>query len=113
MIVATQQDDHYLWSSESHRGEFEVKKISLSIAAALSIAGATASFAAELPNYETSGLPISAVQLRVIGAAGVREQSPAANSTVTPVQLSVLTPRKKLSTATVVPSTTGIGRSIR
>ena len=90
-----------------------MKKISLSIAAALSITGATASFAAELPSYETSGLPISAVQLRVVGATDVREQSPAADSTITPVQLSVLTPRKKLSTATIAPGTTGMGRSIR
>ena len=50
-----------------------MKKTYLSIAAAalISIAGATAGFAAELPAYETSGLPISAVQLRVLGAAGV------------------------------------------
>ena len=80
-----------------------MKKITLSIAAALAIAGATASFAAERPAYEKSGLPISAVQLRVLGAADIREQSPAASSTLTPVQLGVLTPRTKIKTATAAP----------
>ena len=48
----------------------EVKKSYLSIAAAvLSIAGATAGFAAELPTYETNGLPISAAQVAVLGVA--------------------------------------------
>ena len=87
-----------------------VNKISMSIAAAaaLSVSAASVAFAAELPSYETSGLPISAVQLRVLGAANVSEQSPVAASTVTPVQLSVLTPRKKQKTATVAPTgTTG------
>jgi hypothetical protein len=72
-----------------------VKKTYLSIAAAalISIAGATAGFAAELPSYEAKGLPISAVQVGVLGAADVREQSPALTSTATAHQLSVLTPR--------------------
>jgi hypothetical protein len=63
--------------------------------------------------YETTGLPISAVQLRVLGAANVQQQLPAATSTVTPVQLSVLTPRKKLKTATVAPGQTETGRATR
>ena len=91
----------------------EVKKTYLSIAAAaLSIAGATASFAAELPRYETKGLPISAVQVRVLGAADVREQSPALTSTVTAHQLSVLTPRKTRTAETAAPAPT-TGRAIR
>ena len=50
-----------------------MKKSYLSIAAAaLSIAGATAGFAAELPTYEAKGLPISAAQVGVLGAADVR-----------------------------------------
>ncbi len=76
-----------------------MKKMSLSIAAVLSIAGATAAFAAELPSYETTGFPVSPVQVGVLGAANVREQSPVATSTVTPLQLSVLTPRSKITTA--------------
>jgi hypothetical protein len=90
---------------------FEVKKMSLSIAAALSIACGTAGFAAELPSYETTGFPISPVQVSVLGAANAREQSPVATSTVTPVQLSVLTPRSKVTTARAAPIRTD--RSIR
>ena len=91
-----------------------VKKTYLSIAAAAAIliAGGTAGFAAELPSYEATGLPISSVQVRVLGAANVREQSPMPASTVTPLQQSVLTPRKEITTATVAPSRTETSRSI-
>jgi hypothetical protein len=79
-----------------------VKKINLSIAAAavILVAGGTASFAAELPSYETMGFSISPVQVGVLGAANAREQAQMSTSTVTPVQLSVLTPRAKTTTAT-------------
>jgi hypothetical protein len=91
-----------------------VKKTYLSIAAAvISIAGGTAGFAAELPTYETTGLPISAVQVQVLGAANVREQSAVATSTASPHQLSVLTPRTKMTTATAAPTRTETARSIR
>ena len=92
-----------------------MKKTYLSIAAvtAISIAGGTAGFAAELPTYETTGLPISAVQVRVLGAANVQKQSPVPTSMASPHQLSVLTPRTKLTTATVAPTRTETGRSIR
>jgi hypothetical protein len=92
----------------------EVKKTYLSVAAAtaLSIAGAAASFAAELPRYETKGLPISAVQVQVLGAADVSEQSPALTSTVTAHQLSVLTPRKTRTAETAAPAPTA-GRALR
>ena len=77
-----------------------MKKIALSIAAAAILtAGGTAGFAAELPTYGANGFPISPVQVRVLGAANVQQQSPAAASTVTPVQLSVLTQRAKTATA--------------
>jgi hypothetical protein len=92
-----------------------VKMTSLSIAAAavISVAGATASFAAELPTYESAGLPISAVQIRVLGAANVQEQSPAPTSTASPHQLKILTPRMKMTTATAAPTRTETDRSIR
>jgi hypothetical protein len=85
-----------------------VKKTSLSIAVAtaLSVAGSSAGFAAELPSYETAGLPISTVQLRVLGVADVQQRAPVSTSTLTPVQLSVLTPRAKTKTATVAPGET-------
>ena len=88
-----------------------MKKITLSIVAATAIliAAGTAGFAAELPTYEAAGLPVSPVQVQVLGAANVREQSPVATSMATVHQLSVLTPRTKLTAATVVPArTTGL-----
>ena len=92
-----------------------MKKTYLSIAAAalISIAGGTAGFAAELPTYETTGLPISAVQVQVLGAADVREQSPVPTPTASPHQLRVLTPRTKITTATAAPTRTEIARSVR
>ncbi|MCA6107290.1 hypothetical protein [Bradyrhizobium cenepequi] len=78
-----------------------MKKTSLTIAAvlAISMAGGTAGFAAELPTYEVKGLPISPVQVGLLGAANVQEQAPAATSAVSPHQLSVLTPRSKVRAA--------------
>jgi mRNA-degrading endonuclease toxin of MazEF toxin-antitoxin module len=91
----------------------EVKiHLSIAVAAAISTAVATAGFAAELPSYEVKGLQISAVQVRVLGAADVREQSPALTSTVTAHQLSVLTPRKTRTAETAAPTPT-TGRAIR
>ena len=76
-----------------------MKKITLSIAAAaafaVSVAGAVA---AELPSYERAGLPISPVQMQVLGAQHVEQVSPVAAS-ASPVQLSVLKPRGKMKTA--------------
>lgn len=74
-------------------------------AAVLTLAGSTATFAAELPTYETNGIPVSPVQVRVLGAADVEQQVAAPASSLTVLQTSVLTPRK-LKTATV---TTGSG----
>jgi hypothetical protein len=92
-----------------------VKKTSLFIAAAaaISMAGGTGGFAAELPTYEATGLPISVVQVRVLGAANVQQQGPVATSTVTPVQRSLLTPRTKITTATVAPKHAETVGSIR
>jgi hypothetical protein len=75
-----------------------VNKISLSIAAMLALSAAGGALAAELPSYEKAGLPVSAVQVQVLGAENVREAAPVA-TTATPVQLSVLTPRSKIKTA--------------
>jgi hypothetical protein len=89
-----------------------VKQTYLSIAAAaLSIMGTTAGFAAELPTYETKGLPISAAQVGMLGAADVQERSPVQTSTATAHQLSVLTPRATTRTAETAAPTTG--RAIR
>jgi hypothetical protein len=92
-----------------------VKKTSRSIAAAvvISMAGVTACFAAELPTYETKGLPISPVQLRVTEAADIEQQAPVPASTLTPLQQMVLTPRSKVKAATVGLGRTEIAGSIR
>ncbi|MBR1189767.1 hypothetical protein [Bradyrhizobium sp. AUGA SZCCT0160] len=89
-----------------------MKKISLSVAAAamFAITAAGGAVAAELPSYEKAGLPVSAVQLQVMGAENVQQASPAATS-VTSVQLSVLTPRSKITTAQGRSET--IGRAIQ
>jgi hypothetical protein len=50
-------------------------------------------------------LPISSVQAQVLGVANVSEQATVPTSTLTPLQLSVLTPRTKMTTAKV---TTGL-----
>jgi hypothetical protein len=110
--IAMQQRGYRLWLRIVPR-RIEVKKSYLSIAAAaLSIAGATAGFAAELPTYETKGLPISAAQVGVLGAVGVQEQSPVLTSTATAHQLSVLTPRTTRTAETAAPTPT-TGRAIR
>ena len=94
-----------------------MKKTVLSIAAAamISMAGGTAGFAAELPAYQSAGLPISTMQVQVLGAANVGEQSVAPASAASPHQLNVLTPRTKtkLTSATVASRRTETGRSIR
>ncbi|WP_108519201.1 hypothetical protein [Bradyrhizobium algeriense] len=76
-----------------------MKKISLAVAAALlAMTAATASFAAELPTHQKAGLPVSAVQLQVLGAESVEEAAPVTTS-ATAVQLTVLTPRNRITTA--------------
>ena len=87
-----------------------MKKISVSFAAAavLAMTAVTGAVAGELPSYEKAGLPVSAVQLQVLGGENVSEQAPAAMS-VSPVQLSVLTPRHKITSAEVPGETVGRG----
>jgi hypothetical protein len=89
-----------------------VKKISLSIAPAviLAMTAVSGAVAAELPSYEKAGLPISAVQLQVLGAENVRETSPVATS-LAPAQLGVSTPRNKVTAAPGRPET--VGRAIQ
>ena len=92
-----------------------MKKIPLFVAAAvLTMTAATPTFAAELPAYEKAGLPISLVQLQALGAANAQQQYPVATSAASPHQLSVLTPRSKITATTSSPSRTQtIGRVVR
>lgn len=77
-----------------------MKTISLFIATAamLALTAVTGAVAAELPSYEKAGLPVSAVQLQVLGAENVEQAAPVTPS-ATPVQLSVLAPRGNIKTA--------------
>jgi hypothetical protein len=86
-----------------------MKKMSLLIAAAaaISIAAATAGAAAELPAYEAAGLPISPVQVGVLGAAHVEEQSQATSPALSAHQLGVLTPRPRQTAATAASGRNG------
>ena len=88
-----------------------MKKICITVSVAvLAMTAASAAGAAELPAYEKAGLPVSALQVQVLGAENVQEASPVAMS-ATPVQLGVLTPRSRITTAQSSSETTG--RAIR
>jgi hypothetical protein len=67
-------------------------------AAGLAIASSAIAMAGERPSFEVKSFPISPAQVQLLGAAGVKEQSPARTLTVagmpaSPVQIAVLTPR--------------------
>jgi hypothetical protein len=64
------------------------------------IASTASAFAGELPSYEVNSFPISAMQVQVLGGAGVQEQSTTPALTVagmpaSPAQVSVLSSRVK------------------
>ncbi|MBR0688759.1 hypothetical protein JQ612_25775 [Bradyrhizobium manausense] len=76
----------------------------IAVAGAL-ISGTAGAFAGELPSYEVKSFPVSAVQVQVLGATGVEQQSTApamivAGMPASPAQMSVLSPRvKRLASA--------------
>ena len=84
----------------------EVKRVSLAISAAISVAG-TAAFGAELPTYEVTGFPISPVQLRLLGPANAQERSPTPTVAATPHQVDLLTGRPGVTTGTIAPTRAG------
>jgi len=86
-----------------------MRKMSLLIAAAaaISMAGATAGAAAELPVYQAGGFPVSPVQVGLLGAAQVQEQSQATTTALSAHQLRVLTPRPKQAAATAASGSNG------
>ena len=70
-------------------------------AAGLAMTSSAIAVAAELPSYEVNSLPISPAQVQILGAAGVQERAGATNLTqagmpASPVQITVLTPRRQL-----------------
>jgi hypothetical protein len=97
---------------EMTRSKLTGSALIVAAVAAISIAGGTAGFAAQLPSYAARGFPISQVQAGLLGAADVREQSPASTAAASPHRLSVLTPHRKLTTA-AAPTRTEAGRATR
>jgi hypothetical protein len=74
--------------------------------------GAGVAAAAELPTYESMGLPITAVEISVVGSTHVQEASPVPTLTVggmpaSPHQIAVLTPHKKVVGELAKKPTTG------
>jgi hypothetical protein len=68
--------------------------------AGLSMATSAIVMAAERPSFEMKSLPITPVQVQVLGGADVQERAPAANLTAagmpaSPVQIAILTPRRQ------------------
>lgn len=83
-----------------------MKKMFLVAAIAAATVGSGAG-AAELPSFELRGFPITRVQVSVMGAANVQEQSAAATLTLggmpaSPHQIAVLTPRPDMATTVAV-----------
>jgi hypothetical protein len=112
--ILQRNSGHISWADNLPR-RIAVKKISSAIVAviAIMIAGGTSSFAAELPSYEVQGLPISPVQIGLLGGANVHEQSQAAPSAASPHQINVLTPRPKVRAAAASPRQTEAGPASR
>jgi hypothetical protein len=68
--------------------------------AGLSMATSAIVMAAERPSFEMKSLPITPVQVQVLGGAGVQERAPATSLTVagvpaSPAQIAILTPRRQ------------------
>jgi hypothetical protein len=76
--------------------------------------GAAVAAAAELPTYESMGLPITALQTSVVGSTHVQEVSPVPTLTAggmpaSPHQIAVLTARKNIVGQLAEKPTTGNG----
>jgi hypothetical protein len=68
--------------------------------AGLSMATSAIVMAAERPSFEMKSLPITPVQVQVLGGAGVQERAPATSLKVagvpaSPAQIAILTPRRQ------------------
>ena len=91
----------------------------LSIAAAALMMGGVGATAAELPNYEVMGYPITPHQLAALGPANAEQGLPAftltkAGMPASPHQIAVLTPRQRVIKEQIASSggqaTAGAGR---
>ena len=92
-----------------------MKRLILSAAVAvLILEGAQVATAAELPAYESMGLPITALQISVVGSTHVQEAPPvptltAGDMPVSSHQIAVLTARKNIVGQLAEKPTTGNG----
>ena len=88
-----------------------MKKMFLAAAIAAATTVGSGAGAAELPSFELMGFPITRVQVAVMGAANVQEQSPAATLTsggmpASPHQIAALTSRPGMAAMAAVKRTT-------
>ena len=88
-----------------------MKRLCQSAATAAALLSGASAIAAELPAFEAMGIPITPVQISVLGAAHVQERSPVPTLTLggmpaSPVQIAVLTPRVKEVAAMTGPAET-------
>jgi hypothetical protein len=83
--------------------------------AGIAMASSAVTTASVLPGYEVSGLPISPVQMQIMGATNVVEQQRTAGLTlngmpVSPHQIRVLTPHNRQAAEAVIGRTTVVTR---
>jgi hypothetical protein len=86
----------------------------LAAVAVVILEGANVAAAAELPTYESMGLPITALQISVAGSTHVQEAPPvptltAGDMPASPHQIAVLTARKSIVGQLAEKPTTGNG----
>ena len=91
-----------------------MKRLVLLAAVAVVLEAANVAAAAELPSYESMGLPITGLQISVVGSTHVQEVSPNPTLTVggmpaAPHQIAVLTARRNVLGKLAEKPTTGDG----
>jgi len=82
-----------------------VKRLVVTTICAFAVLQSAAAGAGELPTFKVSSFPATPLQVAVMGGAGVQEQTAAPtltrnNMPASPHQLSVLTPRHTVASAT-------------
>ena len=81
------------------------KRLAVTTICAFAILESAAAWAGELPKFEVSSFPVTPLQVAVMGGTGVQEQAATPiltrnNMPASPHQLSVLTPRHTVASAT-------------
>jgi hypothetical protein len=91
------------------------RQVLFAAVAVVILEGAGVAAAAEIPTYESMSLPITPLQISVVGSTHVQEVSPVPTLTVggmpaSPHQIAVLTARKNVVGELAEKPTTGSGR---